>query len=295
MSLIIAVLLGVIIGVSLGALGGGGSILTVPALVYVLGEPAQAATTGSLVIVGVSSLIGAIGHTRSHHVRWAVGIVFGVVGVAASFAGTALNHAVDPNVLLLAFAALMLVAATGMLRRSTTSGRAAAEPAETRGRVAPANVGGPPGDGRSAAVSLETPRRTSAPNSRRSRITPLVAAKVVLAGLVVGFLTGFLGVGGGFIIVPALIMVLGFTMPVAVGTSLVIIALNSLEALIARAGHDTFHWAVIIPFTLAAVAGSLAGRRLAERASGTSLSRAFAGLLIAVAAYVAIRSGIGLA
>lgn len=297
MSAIIAVLLGVLIGVSLGALGGGGSILTVPALVYIIGEHAQAATTGSLVIVGVSSLIAAIGHARSHNVRWTVGTAFGVVGVVASFVGTALNRAVDPNVLLLAFAGLTLLAAAGMLRRSAASTRPDAEPdpEQAHARVDPAGDGRRSGEGVSSAVSVAPDRRTTATTTRRSRLTPIAAAKILLAGLAVGFLTGFLGVGGGFIIVPALVMALGFPMPVAVGTSLLIIALNSVEALVARTGHDTFHWAVIIPFTIAAVAGSLVGKRVADHVSGTSLSRAFAGLLIAVAAYVGIRSGIGLA
>lgn len=115
-----SVLLGLLIGVSLGALGGGGSILTVPALVYVLGESARSATTGSLVIVGTTALIASFGHARSGNVRWVSGVVFGITGLAASLAGTALNRYADPNVLLLAFAVLMFLAAIGMLRRTIT-------------------------------------------------------------------------------------------------------------------------------------------------------------------------------
>ncbi|XAS74878.1 sulfite exporter TauE/SafE family protein [Dermatophilaceae bacterium Sec6.4] len=255
-----SVLLGLLIGISLGALGGGGSILTVPALVYVLGESARAGTTASLVIVGITALIGAFGHARSSHVRWATGIVFGITGIAASLVGTVLNRQVDPNVLLLAFAALMLLAAAGMLRRAT---------------------------GPSSPDGRET-------SGDQKGISPAGVAKFIVAGLVVGFLTGFLGVGGGFIIVPALVMVLGFTMPVAVGTSLLIIALNSAAALAARAGHATFDWSVIIPFTVAAIAGSLLGTRVANRVSNATLSRAFAGLLILVAVYTAIRSALSL-
>lgn len=256
-----SVLLGLLIGVSLGALGGGGSILTVPALVYVLGESARGATTASLVIVGITALIGAFGHARSSHVRWTTGIVFGTTGIAASLVGTALNRQVDPNVLLLAFAALMLLAAAGMLRRAT--GPSCPDESETSGATKAMSAAG--------------------------------IARFVSAGLLVGFLTGFLGVGGGFIIVPALVMVLGFTMPVAVGTSLLIIALNSAAALAARAGNATFDWPVIIPFTVAAIAGSLLGTRVANRVSNTTLSRAFAGLLILVAIYVAIHSTLSLA
>ncbi|XAS75387.1 sulfite exporter TauE/SafE family protein [Dermatophilaceae bacterium Sec6.4] len=255
-----SVLLGLLIGISLGALGGGGSILTVPALVYVLGEPARAATTASLVIVGITALIGAFGHARSAHVRWATGITFGITGIAASLVGTALNRQVDPNLLLLAFAALMLLAAAGMLRRAT----------------------GPrsPDESKMSGV--------------RKGMSPAGVAKFIFAGLLVGFLTGFLGVGGGFIIVPALVMMLGFTMPVAVGTSLLIIALNSAAALAARAGHATFDWSVIVPFTVAAITGSLLGTRVANRVSNLALSRAFAGLLIVVAVYVAMHSAFSL-
>ena len=112
----------------------------------------------------------------------------------------------------------------------------------------------------------------------------------MLAGLAVGFLTGLLGVGGGFIIVPALVMVLGYPMPVAVGTSLLVIAINSAAALAARVGHQTFHWSIIVPFTLAAIVGSLAGRRVAERVRPDTLTRAFSALLIAIAVYVTVRS-----
>ena len=112
--------LGLLIGVTLGALGGGGSILTVPVLVYLLGESAQSATTASLVIVGVTSAAAAVGHARGHRVRWLAGAVVGAVGVPASLLGTRLNAEVDPDVLLVSFAALMVVAAVAMLLRTMT-------------------------------------------------------------------------------------------------------------------------------------------------------------------------------
>lgn len=285
MTVVLAVLFGVVIGVSLGALGGGGSILTVPVLVYVIGETARGATTASLVIVGITALVGALGHARSGNVRWNAGIVFGVIGVGASYLGTDLNRHVNPNALLLAFAALMLIAAVAMLRR--------ARPLTPTDTPAPPDAGHERGSraaGGTVAALAATPRLTA----RQVRVTPRTAAKVVAASLVVGFLTGFLGVGGGFIIVPALVIAMDFSMPVAVGTSLLVIALNSAAALAARSGNETFHWAVIVPFTFAAIAGSLAGKTVADKVSGTTLSRAFAGLLIAVAIYVAVRSGIGL-
>jgi uncharacterized membrane protein YfcA len=276
MSLLAAVGLGLLIGLSLGALGGGGSILTVPALVYVLGEPAQTATTGSLVIVGVTALVAAIGHARAGRVRWGAGVTFGAVGILASYAGTAANRTINPELLLLAFAGLIVVAASAMIvrqRRCTGCGDVAVPAttatSERHGRVA-------------VLTTAHVATRTTA------------VAKVVAAGLVVGFLTGFFGVGGGFVIVPALVMALGYPMPVAAGTSLLVIAINSAAALAARSGHAAFHWSVVIPFTAAAIASSLAGKRLADQVRPATLTRAFVALLLAVAAYVAVRSGTAL-
>lgn len=257
MTLVAALGLGLLIGLVIGALGGGGSILTVPVLVFALGLSAQEATTGSLVIVGVTAVVAAVSHARSGHTRWRLGLLLGATGVPASLLGTRLNRMVDENVLLLAFAVLMLVAATGMLIRS----------------------GDAEGDGQQAGGP-----------TRRS-----MWLRVVAAGLLVGGLTGFFGVGGGFVVVPALVMALHLELAVAVGTSLVVIALNSAVALLARAGAGTFDWEVILPFTAAAVVASLGGERVAARLPGPALTRAFAVLLVLVAVYVAIRAGLGLA
>ena len=255
--------LGLFIGLTLGALGGGGSVLTVPALVHVIGQDVRAATTSSLFIVGVSSVIAALGHARSGRVRWGVGAAFGATGLAAGVAGTAANQRADPDVLLLAFAAVILVAAVGMLANGRGSGA----------------DGGPD-------------RRPEAGAGRRWTLGRM--GKVAGAGLVVGFMTGFFGVGGGFVIVPALTMALGMSMPLAVGTSLVVISINSAGALLARAGTADVDWAVIVPFTLAAVAGSLGGKRVSDRVSETTLTRAFAVLLLVVAVHSATTSLIAL-
>lgn len=278
MSLVLALLLGGVIGLSLGALGGGGSILTVPVLVYVLSEPAQAATTASLVIVGVSSLIAAVPHARSGHVRWKAAAGFAAAGIPTSLLGTALNRHVDQNLLLLTFAALIVAAAIGMLRRQPADPAAGAEPDGDAGTPARA---GSAGTGSAGTRTVSPARSTQIP-------------KIVAAGAVVGFLTGFFGVGGGFVVVPALTLALGFGMPEAVGSSLVILAVNSAVALAARSGAEQFHWQVIVPFTVAAVVGSLAGKRVADRLPGRTLTRAFAVLLLVVAVYVAVRSLTGL-
>ncbi|WP_194291400.1 sulfite exporter TauE/SafE family protein [Cumulibacter manganitolerans] len=259
-----------LIGLSLGALGGGGSILTVPALVYLLGQDARQATTASLVIVGLTSLIALIPHARRGNVRVGQGLVFGILGVAGSFAGAAASGLVPPAVLLTAFAALMLVVAVLMLhrtrRRATDTGHAHAT-----GTAAPMLTWKP--------FTIAWPR----------------VAKVVLTATAVGLLTGFFGVGGGFALVPALVLALSFSMPVAVGTSLLVIAVNSGTALIARAaGGVHLDWTVIAVFTGVAIVGSLLGGRIAGRVSPQHLTRAFAVLLIAVALYTAARSIPGL-
>jgi uncharacterized membrane protein YfcA len=272
-NLALALGFGLLIGLSLGALGGGGSILTVPALVYAVGESARSATTASLVIVGVTAGAATWGHARAGRVRWRAGSAFGTAGVAASFAGTKLNARVNPQVLLICFAVLMIIAATAMLARTMVHVHPEELRADTR------------------ADQLRRGPAVTRPEHPRMGLA--LAFPVLAAGIVVGFLTGFLGVGGGFVIVPALVLTLGYEMPTAVGTSLLIISLNSLVALVARGGHSSFHWSVIIPFTIAAIVGSAGGRRLSGRASGAQLTRAFAVLLLIVAGYVLLRASLG--
>jgi uncharacterized membrane protein YfcA len=254
--------LGLLIGLTMGALGGGGAVLTVPALVHVVGLDVQAATTSSLVIVGISALTAALAHARSGRVRWKVGALFAAIGIAAGVAGTAANRLVHPDVLLLAFAAVVLLAAVAMLAGSRAP------------RPAPPPLTDP---------APATPRWTA------GRI-----ASIVGAALLVGFMTGFFGVGGGFVIVPALVLALGMPMPQAVATSLVVISLNSGAALLARAGTTDLDWAVVLPFTAATVAGSLGGKLVTDRVSSAALTRTFAVLLIAVAVYTATSSLISL-
>ena len=258
--------LGLLIGLALGALGGGGSILTVPALVYLLGQDARTATTSSLLIVGATSLIALVPHARAGRVRFGQGLMFGALGTAGSFAGSALATHVDPQVLLTAFAGLMLVVATLMIRRSLRTP-----------------------DSRS---DLEDP--TTEPILSFHPITCACPrlAKVVVTATAVGLLTGFFGVGGGFVLVPALVLALSFPMPVAVGTSLLVIAVNSGTALTARitTGGTHLDWPLIAGFTAAAIVGSLFGGRITSRVKPAHLTRAFAVLLVAVALYTAARS-----
>ena len=288
--------LGFLVGLSLGALGGGGSILAVPALVYGVGESAQAATATSLLVVGFAALVGVIPHWRKGHVRMGAGLLFGLAGVGGSFVGTALNGGVDEDVLLLAFSLFMVVAGVAMLRRSR---RANAMPdcpmAQVRITdvpidridVAPGSDPTPAGEGATVAVltRIEPDRRIDA----------RTAVKVVLAGSIVGLLTGFFGVGGGFVIVPALVLTLGFAMPEAVGTSLVVIAINAAVALAMRAGSNEIDWSAALPFLVTAAAGTVIGGRIGERVDARKLTGAFVALLSVVALYTGVTAAVAIA
>ncbi len=256
---------GLLVGLALGALGGGGSILTVPALVYLLGQEPLQATTGSLLIVGVAALSGLVPHARRGHVRFGQGLTFGLVGTLGSVAGSAAAVKVPPPVLLTLFAGLMLLVAVLMLRQSL-------RPADPTDEV----------DGPSEPMLTLRPLSCACPQ----------VVKVVATATVVGLLTGFFGVGGGFVLVPALVLALALPMPVAVGTSLLVIAVNSATALVARAStaSSSLDWGVIAAFTAAAVAGSLLGGKVTARVPNRVLTGAFAVLLLAVAAYTAVRS-----
>ena len=303
---VIAIPAGLLIGLSLGALGGGGSILTVPALVYLLHQQPHAATTASLLIVGITALAGMTAHWRAGRVRLAQGITFGVLGVAGSYAGSMLSASIPPDLLLTLFAVLMLVAAAAMLsrlRRAADGAPAAAAPSPGSspaiGTVRPIRSA-PSGAALVATLDRQAPpaapasptrpepaaggRRMSTPAARR-------ALKVAAAATGVGLLTGFFGVGGGFVIVPALVLALGFEMPIAVGTSLLVISVNSAAALAARLGASVhLDWPLIGMFTLAALAGTLGGSRVAARVSASRLTTAFTVLLIVVAVYTLSRS-----
>jgi uncharacterized membrane protein YfcA len=296
MTAILAVLLGLAIGTVLGALGGGGAILTVPALVYVLRQPPQEATTSSLLIVGLTALVGVSSYLPERRIDLKVGIVFALLGVPATWAGSALNHRANEDVLLLGFSLLMLVAANAMIGRRSASRVSAAprqpvissDAALAAGHHMAASVGGPavqpgeevPGAGTVAAKNggVEGPRSAR----------PIM---LVLTALAVGLLTGFFGVGGGFVILPALVVVLGLPMQQAVGTSLLVIALNSATSLAARGGDAHVQLDIVGPFTAAAMIATIAGKRIADRIPVERLRRAFAVLLVVVALFMAWQSG----
>jgi uncharacterized membrane protein YfcA len=243
----IAVVLGLVIGVLLGLMGGGGSILAVPALVYGASMPLAAAIPSSLIVVGISSVVSVL--PRLKQVQWRLAGVFAGTGAAAAVAGAAVNRLINPTLLLLGFAGLMVVAGVQLLRERGEVGGACALP-------------------------------TGGINWRSC------LPKAISAGLGVGFLTGLFGVGGGFVIIPALVVLLGLPMATAVATSLVVISINSAAGFVAHLGPVAIDYRITATFTVAAIVGSLFAGRAAARLPADRLRRWFAYLVLAVALYV---------
>jgi len=260
--------LGFFIGLSLGMLGGGGSILAVPVFVYAAGQTPRQATASSLILVASTSLLGIAPHWRARRVRIVPGLLFSLAGVAASLVGSALNERSNEDLLLLAFSGLMLIAAAAMTR-------------SLRRR-------------RLAMTLIPSRMKTALVESTNITVDLATVLKVILAGSIVGILTGFFGVGGGFVIVPALVLVLGFSMPEAVGTSLLVIVINSVVALASRLDGGNIDWSVIIPFGIASISGVLLGGRLVGRHDPDKLQSWFIALLVVVAIYTAVGSAVTL-
>jgi len=224
--------------------------------VYAAGQSPKQATSTSLVLVAMTAVVGIIPQWRAGRVRVAAGATFGLTGVGGSLLGSHWNKAADPNVLLLAFSGLMMLAAYGMWR------------------------------------GVRKPKTVPAPQPVTSMTMTIV--KVVVAGTAVGLLTGLFGVGGGFVIVPALVLALGFAMPEAIGTSLLVITINSLIALTTRLPAGNIEWSTVIPFAGTSLVGIYVGHRLATSRDSSSLQRWFVGLLVVVAIYTAVHSGVAL-
>ena len=276
--IVLAVVAGGLIGLSLGALGGGGSILAVPVLVYALGQSPSQATTGSLVVVGATALIGAVTAYRAGNVLLARGVTFGLVAIGGAVVGAKASALVSEAVLLAAFAVLMLVVAGAMAARQIRAHRSSG------------NHDGAAEDGTRHVKrhTLDDPIITFSPTftCRCPR-----AFKVLVTATIVGMLTGFLGVGGGFLVVPALLLALALRMEYAAGTSLVVITLTSAAALAVRAGVGSApDWGLVLVLTAVSALGGVLGAKLGDRIDTDRLSAAFTVLVLAVAVYTAARA-----
>jgi uncharacterized protein len=246
--IILALVLALLIGLSLGLLGSGGSIITLPVLVYVAGIPAHEAVGMSLVVVGGTSVVGSLLNARRGSFDWKAGVLFAVSGMAGAFAGAKLTHLVSAPVLLLLFGVLMLLVGGRMLLKNETG---------------------------------TLPRQC-------------LLWRCLGVGVAVGVLTGFLGVGGGFLILPALVLFAGLEMKPAIGTSLAIIAVNCAGGLVGQLRYVRLDWPLTLGFLAAATAGMFAGTALAGRLPASALRRSFAWGVLLLGAVLVGRNGISL-
>jgi uncharacterized membrane protein YfcA len=243
--LLLALVGAVLIGLSLGMLGSGGSILTVPVLIYLVGHPEKLAIAESLAIVGLIALVGAIPYGLRRLIDWNSVLLFGIPGMAGTYLGAYFSQWVPGVWQLGLFAVVMLAAALLMFR----------------------------------------PPRLEAPPKQRSYL------KIILDGLVVGVLTGLVGVGGGFLIVPALVLLGGLSMHLAVGTSLLVVAMKSASGfykyllLLPGQGY-TVNWDIVLLFAGLGIVGSLLGGRIAGRIPQLALRRGFAGFLVVMGVFI---------
>ena len=261
MSVAVALAAGVGVGVVVGALGAGGGILTVPVMVYLLGQEPHAAASQSLVIVIATAAVSLYSRARRGQVRWREGVIVGVMSTAGALAGSWLNALVAPRVLMLLFSLLLSVVALAMARHTCRRRQA--------------------GSG----------ERTAQEQDRAPARSWWVVA---LAASVTGLLTGFFGVGGGFAVVPMLTMVLGLDIRRAAGTSLVVMIISAGTALAQRLVVAVeMDWAVTLAFMAASTVGGVIGGPLSQKARPQTLGGLFVLLLLLVAASSAVRALLG--
>ncbi len=252
--IVVAAILAVFIGMAVGLLGGGGSILTTPLLIYVVGFDAKQAIAASLFVVGVTSIFGLISHARAGRVVWRIGLIFGAAGMVGAFIGGQIGARLPSALLLAAFAVMMGVTAVAMIRgRKQVAGKA-------------------------------------------HKGLPLF--RILLDGLVVGFVTGLVGAGGGFLVVPALALLAGLAMPKAVATSLLVVAMKSFAGLagyifvfgqgsfISVNPETTINWIVTFIITGAAIVGALVGSAIVGRIHPDKLRKAFGYFVLVMAVFI---------
>jgi uncharacterized membrane protein YfcA len=243
---VLTLLAAVVVGLALGMTGGGGSVLTVPVLVYLAGQEPKQAIAISLFVVGVTSAVGVVPHARAGRVRWRTGLVFGAAGMTGAYGGGRLADLVPGTWLLVGFAAMMVASAVAMIR-----GRRDGAPAEPHGELPP--------------------------------------VRAVAEGLVVGVVTGLVGAGGGFLVVPALVLLGGLPVSVAIGTSLVVIAMKSFAGLAGYSATTHVDWALALMVAGAAVVGGVVGGRLTGRVPETLLRTGFGWFVLVIGGFVLVQ------
>ncbi|MEM9945805.1 MAG: sulfite exporter TauE/SafE family protein [Cyanobacteria bacterium P01_D01_bin.36] len=255
--------LAVCIGISLGLIGGGGSVLAVPILVYVMGVGSKAAIAMSLVIVGTVSLIGVVPHWRQGNVNLKIAAIFTPAAMLGAYLGARLTAlpAITETFQMICFGVVMLLASTLMIRKSTH-------------KTIPSQIKSP-----------ELAKGTAVSKKAHQYKWLFIPAE----GLGVGILTGFVGVGGGFLIIPALVLLGGIPMKQAVGTSLLIIAAKSASGFMGYASQVQIDWNLVISFTIAAAIGTLLGSHFTKFIDANSLQKGFGYFVLVIAVFVLVK------
>lgn len=269
----LAVLVGLLVGVVVGALGAGGGILSVPALVYLLHQDPHSAAAGSLVIVAITALVSMPNRARLKQIDWQRGVVFGAISTAGSLAGAKLSALASAYLLLSLFALMLFIMGTLMLAKGLKQVRT--EKFQQFSQI------------KFSSAPLYSPSSSSQIRKQQSWLA------VICAALGTGLLTGFFGVGGGFMVVPILTLVLGFAMRMASGTSLLIIVIASLAALVGRIGQPlNMDWLVVSLFAGGSMAGGLIGGPLSQKIPPAYLTLIFGLLLLAVGGFTGFNTWI---
>lgn len=254
----LAAILSIVIGAAVGLLGGGGSILTTPLLVYVMDFDPKQAIAASLFVVAVTSFFGLIQHARAGRVRWRTGLLFGAAGMVGAFAGGQIGSRLPGALLLAAFAVMMGATAVAMLR-----GRRQVEGKAHHG---------------------------------------LPLFRILLDGFIVGLVTGLVGAGGGFLVVPALVLLGGLPMQAAVGTSLLVVMMKSVAGFIGYAvtfggpngfmawnPETAFNWVVVLVVTAFAVIGAIGGAAIAGKIHPDRLRKGFGWFVLVMAVFILVQ------
>ncbi|WIM68133.1 sulfite exporter TauE/SafE family protein [Corynebacterium breve] len=247
-ALVLVLILSLAVGLAIGLLGGGGSILMVPLLTIVAGWPATNAITGSLFVVGATSLFSTLLHARLGNVAWRLGLIFGAVAMAGAFAGGLFAAFLPDALLLTMFALVMLASGWGMVRKRKNT-------------------------------------------KRRSPDEPTPWGKVTAVAFAIGVLSGLVGAGGGFLIVPALVLLFGVSMATAVGTSLLVITMQSTSGFVAHLINTPIDWPFALAITLVATLGAVLGVRLVKRIPAAKLRKVF-GIFVITMAFVMLGQGL---
>ncbi len=253
--ILLGYILAALVGLSLGLIGGGGSILTVPIFVYVVGLDPKLAIAISLPVVGTVSLVGAIGHWRAGNVDLRMAALFGVIAMLGAYGGSRLAVFFTGAAQLALLAVVMLAASASMFRSARQSRRAPAPADDTKG------------------------------GAHRMAFSALIPV-----ALGVGLLTGVAGIGGGFLVVPALVVLGRVAMKQAIGTSLLVIAMNSAAGFAGYVGRIDIPWEFVLSFTAVAIGGILVGTRLVRFVSAAGLKQAFAVFVLVMGGFILYRN-----